>query len=86
MGETNKVGANTKTSTAAGGYTHARHVGVQNAKGGSGGESNKRNLVQVQGAFRDGKGRESNHKTFNEIFDCALEKFTKVESFNMEHL
>jgi len=85
VGETNKVGANTKTGTTAGRYTHAWDVSVKDAKGGGGSQSNQSNLIQTERSFRDGESSQSNHKSLYQVFDSALNKLTKVKSYNVHH-
>lgn len=73
-GETDEVGADTETSTAAGRHGQGGHVGVQNAKSGSGNEGNETDLIQVELALGDGISGKGNQCTLNQILNGAFDQ------------
>jgi len=77
--KTDEVGTNTEAGAGAGAHGHGRNEGIEDAECCGSGQRNKRNLVEVERALRDSKGGERNHDALNEIFDCALKQFTKIE-------
>jgi len=77
--EANEIGTDTESGTRASSYTHARNVGIQNAKRGGGSQCKKTDLLHVQGSLGDGVCRDGDHETFNEVFNHALNQFASVE-------
>jgi len=73
-GEADEVGADAEAGTAAGGNGESRHVGVQNAKGGRGNESDETDFIQVQLALGDGVSGKGDQRTFNQILDSAFDQ------------
>ncbi len=71
-GETDEVGTNAETGTAAGRHGKGGHVSVQNAKRGSSNQRNETDLVQIELALGDGVSRKCDQKTLNQIFNGAF--------------
>ena len=73
-GEADEVGADTEAGAAAGGHGQSGHVGVQNAKGGSGNKGNETDFIQVQLALGDGVSGKGDQRTFHQILNGAFDQ------------
>ncbi len=78
-GESDKVGADTETSTRPSGYCQARNIDIQNGKGGSSNQRDQCNLVKVKRAFRYRVCNYSYAKTLDDILNKTLKKLTKIK-------
>jgi hypothetical protein len=80
--ESHQIETNTEPGTTASIHPHAWDKHIQDAKGHGGSQGNEKNIFHVQRALGDGVTSQSNHQTFNQIFDDTLQKFSE---FEIEH-
>ena len=64
---TNKVGADTESSTSTGGASHSRDKDIQDSEGSSSGEGNHNDLLKVDLLLGDGESSKSHNQTLDRI-------------------
>jgi hypothetical protein len=80
-GETNKVGTETEASTLASRDTNGRRNQVQNSKDYSCNEGECGDFVNRESLTGDKDSSTSDHETFDQVFDSAIDNFSNVHLF-----